>query len=245
MQSDNPMLRRAEFIPTSQPMSVAGAVNKSIILTLVAAFVAIALYAYSISLMQQGMASPAVLAAIVGGIGGFVLVLIMTFKAHLSSTLALPYAVMEGLFLGGVSAMYELRYPGVPASALLATFVTTLSLFGLYRAGIIRATEKFKSVVISATIALALVFVVQMIMSLAFKSSIPGLFEQTGVVAIGFAAFVAIIASLNLILDFDLIERSAALGAPKYMEWFCATALLATLVWMYISFLRLLSILRN
>lgn len=245
MQSDNPMLRRAEFVPTSQPMSVAGAVNKSIILTLIAAVVAIAMYAYSISLMHQGVASPASLGAIVGAVGGLVLVLIMTFKPTTSSTLAVPYALFEGLFLGGVSAMYELRYPGVPASALLATFVTTVTLFALYRAGIIRATEKFKSIVISASIAIALVFVVQIIMQMAFSSSIPGLFAQTGILAIGFAAFVAIIASLNLILDFDLIERCAQMGAPKYMEWFCATALLATLVWMYISFLRLLGTLRN
>ncbi len=245
MQSEHPMLRRAEFIPTSQPMSITGAVNKSIILTLIAAVIAIAMYAYSIALMQQGAASPAPVGAIVGAVGGLILVLIMTFKPKTSPTLSVPYALFQGLFLGGVSAMYELRYPGVPASALLATFVTTVTLFALYRAGIIRATDKFKSVVISATIAIALVFVVQMIMQLAFSASIPGLFAQTGILAIGFAAFVAIIASLSLILDFDLIEQCAEMGAPKHMEWFCATALLATLVWMYFSFLRLISILRE
>ncbi len=245
MQSDNPMLRRASFIPTSQPMTVEGAVNKSAILTVIAAVVAIAFYAYAMALMQQGAPSPAGLGMVVGALGGIAAALVMTFKPHLSSTLAVPYALLEGLFLGGVSAVYESRFPGVPASALLATFVTTLSLFALYRAGVIRATEKFKSIVISATIAIALIFVVQIVMRLAFSSSIPGLFEQTGILALAFAAFVAIIASLNLILDFDLIERSADMGAPKYMEWYCATALLATLVWMYISFLRLLSILRN
>ena len=81
-------------------------------------------------------------------------------------------------------------------------------------------------------------------MTLAFGNSIPFLFDN-GIIGLGFAAFVAIIASLNLILDFDLIERSAALNAPKYMEWFCGIALLATLVWMYISFLRLLGIIRS
>jgi uncharacterized YccA/Bax inhibitor family protein len=245
MQSEHPMLRRASFVPTARPMSITDAINKSIILTLIAAVVAIGMYAYSMALMMQGAASPAPIGAIVGAVGGLVLVLIMTFKPKTSPTLSVPYALFQGLFLGGVSAMYELRYPGVPASALLATFVTTVTLFALYRAGVIRATEKFKSIVISATIAIALVFVVQMIMQLAFSSSIPGLFAQTGILAISFAAFVAVIASLNLILDFDLIERCAEMGAPKYMEWFCATALLATLVWMYISFLRLMSILRN
>jgi uncharacterized YccA/Bax inhibitor family protein len=93
MQSDNPMLGRAKFLPTSEPMSVAGAVNKSIILTVVAAVIAIAFYAYSISLMQQGIANPAPLGAIVGAVAGLVVVLIMTFKPKTSSTLALPYAV--------------------------------------------------------------------------------------------------------------------------------------------------------
>jgi len=245
MQSDNPMLRRAAFVPVSQPMTIAGAVNKAIILTIISAVVGIALYAYSISLMQQDMQSPASLGLIVGALGGLVVSLIMTFNQRASAMLAMPYAVFEGLFLGGISAIYEARYPGIPASALLATFVTSISLLGLYRAGVIQATEKFKSIVISATIAILLIYVVQWIMMLAFSSSIPGLFAQTGVLAIGFAAFVAIIASLNLILDFDLIERCAAMGAPKYMEWYCGTALLATLVWMYISFMRLLSTLRN
>jgi len=114
----------------------------------------------------------------------------------------------------------------------------------LYRFQIIRATEKFKSVVMSASIAIAIVFVVQMVMRLAFGSSIPFLFENN-LLGLGFAAFVAVIASLNLILDFDLIESAAAQHAPKAMEWLCGIALLATLVWMYYSFLRLLSMLRG
>ena len=117
-------------------------------------------------------------------------------------------------------------------------------MFGLYKYRIVRATEKFKSVVMSASIAIAIVFVVQFVMRMAFGSSIPFLFE-TSPLGIGFAAFVAVIASLNLILDFDLIENGTAQGAPKAMEWLSAIALLATLVWMYYSFLRLLGMLNS
>ena len=137
-----------------------------------------------------------------------------------------------------------MKFPGVPLQALLATFVTTLVMFGLYKFQIIRATEKFKAVVMSATIAIALVFVVQLVMRLAFGSSIPFVFESNWL-GIGFAAFVAVIASLNLILDFDLIETAAAQRAPKAFEWLCGIALLATLVWMYYSFMRLLGLLQK
>ena len=140
--------------------------------------------------------------------------------------------------------MFQAKFPGAPLQALLATFVTTLVMFGLYKFQIIRATEKFKAVVMSATIAIAIVFLVQLVMRLAFASSVPYIFESNWL-GIGFAAFVAVIASLNLILDFDLIESAAAQHAPKAFEWVCGIALLSTLVWMYISFLRLIGILSN
>ena len=158
--------------------------------------------------------------------------------------MAIPYALFEGAFLGGISVIFQLKFPGVPLQALLATFVTTLVMFALYRFQIIRATEKFKAVVLSASIAIAIVFMVQIVMRLAFSSSVPYIFESNWL-GIAFAAFVAVIASLNLILDFDLIETSAAERAPKAMEWLCGIALLATLVWMYYSFLRLLSLLQG
>ena len=180
----------------------------------------------------------------VGAIGGFILALITTFKPNTARTLAIPYALFQGAFLGGISVIFQLKYPGVPLKALLATFVTTLVMFALYRFQIIRATEKFKAVVLSATIAIAIVFVLQFIMSLAFGSSIPYIFDNNWL-GLGFAAFVAIIASLNLILDFDLIENAAAQYAPKAMEWLCGVALLATLVWMYFSFLRLIGLLSS
>ena len=240
MQSNNPILTRADvYSDGAQPMTVQGAIQKSILLTVIAAVVGISLFFYCLLTMNMSIAYGA---ALVGAIGGFILAMVTTFKPNTARTLAIPYALFEGAFLGGISMIFQMKYPGVPVKALLATFITTLVMFALYRAKIIRATEKFKSVIISASIAIALVFVVQFVMSLAFSSSIPYVFENNWL-GIGFAAFVAIIASLSLILDFDLIESAAAQQAPKVTEWLCGIALLATLVWMYFSFLRLIGFL--
>ncbi|MDH0565253.1 Bax inhibitor-1/YccA family protein [Acinetobacter courvalinii] len=242
MQSTNPILTRVEtYQDLATPMTIQGAIQKSVLLTAIAAVLGMGLFFYS---AMTANLSVAYAATIIGAIGGFILALVTTFKSNTAPALAIPYALFEGAFLGGVSFIFQLKYPGVPLQALLATFVTTLVLFALYKFQIIRATEKFKAVVISASIAIALVFVVQIILRLAFGSSIPYIFESNWL-GIGFAAFVAVIASLNLILDFDLIETAAAQRAPKAFEWICAIALLATLVWMYYSFLRLLSLLRG
>jgi len=242
MQSNNPILTRAEtYADYQHPMTIQGAIQKSILLTVIAAVLGLGIFLYSMATLNVGIAYAA---AMVGAIGGLILGLVATFKPNTARVLAIPYAFFEGAFLGGISVIFQFKYPGVPLQALLATFVTSLVLFGLYKYKIIRATEKFKSIVISASIAIALIFVVQFIMRLAFGSSIPGLFESSWL-GIGFAAFVAVIASLNLILDFDMIESAAAQGAPKSYEWLCGIALLATLVWMYYSFLRLLSLLRG
>ena len=233
MQSNNPILTRVEtYSDLAEPMTIQGAIQKSVLLTVIAAVLGMALFFYCAFTANLSIAYAA---AIVGAIGSFVLALITTFKSNTAPALA---------FLGGISFIFQLKFPGVPLQALLATFVTTLVLFGLYKFQIIRATEKFKAVVISASIAIALVFVVQIIMSLAFSSSIPYICESNWL-GIGFAAFVAVIASLNLILDFDLIESAAAQRAPKAFEWLCAIALLATLVWMYYSFMRLLSLIQG
>ncbi|KAA8732701.1 Bax inhibitor-1/YccA family protein [Acinetobacter qingfengensis] len=242
MQSNNPILSRVSVQANfSQPMTVEGAVQKSILLTIVAAVVGVAFYIYC---NLTGAFNIAMAGFFVGAVGSFILAMITTFKPNTAPALAIPYALFEGVFLGGVSLFFEMKYSGIASQALLATFATAVTMFVLYRTGVVRATEKFKSVVISASIAILLVFVVQWIMVLAFKSTIPGLFESTWL-GIGFAAFVAIVASLNLILDFDLIESGAANGAPKNFEWVCSIALLATLVWMYVSFLRLIGLLSD
>ena len=242
MQSNNPILTRVDtHSGFGESMTVQGAIQNSVLLTVIAAVVGLSLFFYSFLTLNLSLAYAG---AMVGAIGGFVLALVATFKPNTARLLAIPYALFEGAFLGGISVIFQLKFPGVPLQALLATFVTTLVMFALYRFQIIRATEKFKAVVLSASIAIAIVFMVQIVMRLAFSSSVPYIFESNWL-GIAFAAFVAVIASLNLILDFDLIETSAAERAPKAMEWLCGIALLATLVWMYYSFLRLLSLLQG
>lgn len=242
MQSDNPILTRVQtYSNVAEPMTIQGAIQKSVLLTVIAAALGIALFLYC---AMTANFSIAYAATIVGIIGSLALGLITTFKPNTAPALAIPFALFEGAFLGGVSFIFQVKFPGVPLQALLATFVTTLVLFALYKFQVIRATEKFKAVVISASIAIALVFVVQIFLSFALGSTIPYIFESNWL-GIGFAAFVAVIASLNLILDFDLIENAAAQNAPKNFEWVCSIALLATLVWMYYSFMRLLSLIQK
>ena len=238
MQSTNPILTRVEtYTDVAEPMTVKGAIQKSLVLTAIAAVLGLMLFFYCAS---RDNATVAYTSAMVGILGSFILALIITYKPHTAPNLAVPYALFEGAFLGGVSFIFQAKYPGIPMQALLATFVTSVMMFVLYKYEIIRATEKFKAVILSATLAIFMVFVIQLLMRLVFSSSIPYIFENNWL-GLGFAAFVAVIASLSIILDFDLIESSAEMRAPKYMEWVCGVALLATLVWMYYSFILTLT----
>lgn len=178
-----------------------------------------------------------------GGIGGLVTAIVIIFKKSWSPFLAPVYAILEGLMLGGLSAMFELMYTGIVVNAVLLTMGVLGVLLVAYRARIIRATAKFKAGVIAATGAIFLVYLVGFVMSF-FGAGIPYIHES-GMIGIGFSLFVVTIAALNLILDFDLIEQGARSGAPRYMEWYGGFALLVTLVWLYLEILRLLSKLRS
>ena len=192
MQSNNPILTRVDtHSGFGESMTVQGAIQKSVLLTVIAAVVGLSLFFYSFLTLNLSLAYAG---AMVGAIGGFVLALVATFKPNTARLLAIPYALFEGAFLGGISVIFQLKFPGVPLQALLATFVTTLVMFALYRFQIIRATEKFKAVVLSASIAIAIVFMVQIVMRLAFSSSVPYIFESNWL-GIAFAALVAVIAS--------------------------------------------------
>jgi len=174
-----------------------------------------------------------------GAIIGFILVLIASFKPQYSGFLAPGYAVFEGLFIGGVSAIFEARYPGIVIQAVGATFVTFVICFALYKYEIVKVTEQFKSIVIASTLAIATYYLISWLISL-FTNFQPVHYGNS-MMSIGISAFVIVIAAMNLFLDFDQIEKGAQNRLPKYMEWFGAMGLMITLVWLYIEFLRLLS----
>jgi uncharacterized YccA/Bax inhibitor family protein len=180
---------------------------------------------------------------VIGLLGGFILALITIFAKKAAPVTAPIYAVLEGLFLGGLSAIFEARFPGIAAQAVFATFGTLLGLLLAYRSGLIKATENFKLGVFAATAGIALLYLVSFVMGF-FGKSIPMIHEATPI-GIAFSVFVVIIAALNLVLDFDFIENGVRFGAPKYMEWYAAFGLLITLVWLYLEILRLLSKVRS
>jgi uncharacterized YccA/Bax inhibitor family protein len=176
-------------------------------------------------------------------IGGLVLALIITFKKTWAPYLALGYALMEGLFLGAISAFFDYAfresYPGIIMQAVLLTFGTAGAMYAFYHFGIIKATNTFKKVVITATAGIAVFYLISMVLRI-FGIQMPYLHDN-GIIGIGISVFIVAIAALNLILDFDMIEQGAAHGAPKYFEWYSAFGLLVTIVWLYLEILRLLS----
>ncbi|RYG03177.1 MAG: Bax inhibitor-1/YccA family protein, partial [Chitinophagaceae bacterium] len=165
------------------------------------------------------------------------------FKPIWASFLAPVYALLEGAFLGGVSAVYnnafEAYAPNIVMQAVGLTFGVVIGMFALYKFGVIKATEKFKSIVFAATAGIAIFYLLSIVLRL-FGIQMPLIHEST-TMGIVFSVFVVAIAALNLILDFDMIDKGAAMGAPKYMEWYGAFGLVVTIVWLYLEILRLLS----
>lgn len=178
-----------------------------------------------------------------GAIAGLVLAFVTIFKKTWAPITSPLYALAEGLFLGGISAMYAARFEGIVFQAVMLTFGTLLSLLVAYRSGFIRATENFRLGVVAATGAIFFIYLLSWILSF-FGMGIPFI-HQSGWIGIGFSLFVVVIAALNLVLDFDFIEQGAAQGAPKFMEWYAAFGLMVTLVWLYLEMLRLLAKLRG
>jgi uncharacterized YccA/Bax inhibitor family protein len=228
--------RRAGLAATpTQAMTVQGTVLKTAILVVILLVTA----AYTWALAVAGSTTVAYGLLIAGSLGGFIMAIVTIFRPGWSPVTAPIYAGLEGLVLGGISAVFEAMYPGIVTQALgLSIGVLAVMLF-VYGTGIIRATEKFKIGVVAATGAVCLVYLVDMVVSL-FGTRLPFIHE-TGVVGIGFSLVVVVIAALNLILDFDFIEQGVRREAPKYMEWYGGFSLLVTLVWMYLEILRLLS----
>lgn len=241
MRSGNPALRADTFLDAGSgaivggagAMTLEGTVNRTALL-LVVTFVA-AMFTWS----RVGADPASVgLYALVGAGGGFVVALATIFRKQWAPMTAPLYAALEGLAIGAISALMELRYPGIVVQAVGLTFGTLAALLVAYRSGLVRATENFKLGVVAATGGVALLYLADIVMGL-FGHPVAFIHEG-GLVGIGFSAVVVVIAALNLVLDFDFIEEGVARGAPRYMEWYAAFGLLVTLVWLYLEILRLL-----
>ncbi len=233
----NPIVSRTELAIGGKAMTVKGVVQKTSFLLGLTTVAALGFFFYILSgAMSAGMVKVVTFASMLIGFG---LAMFITFKPQNAKALAAPYAILEGLFLGGVSMMFVGIDASIPTNALAATFVTAAVMLGLYSSGVIKVTEKFRSIMMSAILAITLLYIVQIGLSL-FGSSLPFLFNG-GMVSIGFSLFVVLIASFSLLLDFDNIERSVALGISEEYEWVFGIGVLASLIWMYLEFMRLLS----
>jgi uncharacterized YccA/Bax inhibitor family protein len=176
---------------------------------------------------------------LVGGLGGFVMAMIVSFKPNTAPITAPIYAVLEGLLLGALSAMYNARFAGVPQQAVLLTFAVALGVFTLYRLNILKATAGFRRMIVGATIGIAVFYLVNLVLSL-FHVNL-GYSMSSSPIAIGINLVIAGVAAMNLVLNFDDIDQAVRSGAPKSMEWYGAFGLMVTLVWLYLELLRLLS----
>ena len=239
MRTSNPALKDEYFkrnpaLASEGVMTLQGTTAKSFLLVLLAVFSAA--FTWREYAVNPGILTPAIL---VGGIGGFIVALVTIFKPRVAPYTSPFYAVLEGLLLGAISARYAAQYAGLPLQAVGLTFMVFLAMLTLYQTRIIKVTEKFRFGVVAATGGIALFYVLSFVLAM-FGVQIP-MVHDAGLVGIGFSLIVVGVAALNLVLDFDFIERGVQAQAPKYMEWYGAFGLLVTLVWLYLEMLRLLS----
>jgi uncharacterized YccA/Bax inhibitor family protein len=246
MRSSNPTLNDRTFDKFERPVTLAeamtlnGTVNKTGFLLLLTVLTAGWAWGRFTAAENPAEMMPWLWGAL---IGGMVVAFVTVFKNAWAPVLAPVYALLEGVVVGVVSALYEARFQGIVFQAAFLTFGVLFALLLAYRSGVIKATENFKLGVTAATGGIALIYVAGWVLAI-FGVRIPYIHES-GLIGIGFSLFVVVIAALNLVMDFDFIERGVEHGAPKYMEWYAGFALLVTLIWLYLEILRLLAKLRG
>lgn len=216
-------------------MTINGAVNKSIMLALILMLSAM-VSVFFVLARNPEMLYPA---CIVSSIGAFVLALIITFKKELAKVLSILYAILEGIAVGSISYIFNAVYDGIVVQAVFFTFLDLFVMLILYRFRIIRVTDKFRSIIVTATLCIGVVYLINFILSF-FGMRVPFLYGSSPL-SIGISVVIVLVASFNLLLDFDFMEKGEKFNMPKYFEWYSAFGLLVTLVWLYLEMLRLLS----
>ncbi len=247
MRSANPVLQDDTFAglgyssSVTEKMTIQGVVLKTLCLV----FLALLSAGWTWTKFYQSGGNPDSVNSLVmiGAFGGLILAVITAFKPAWATVTAVLYALFQGLFIGGASAMLEAQFSGIAIQAVGLTFGTLIAMLLAYQSGLVRATEGLKMGIIAATGGIALVYIATMALSF-FGVQVPYIYGN-GWVGIAFSLFVVVIAALNFVIDFDFIEQGQARRAPKYLEWYGAFALMVTLVWLYIECLRLISKLRS
>jgi uncharacterized YccA/Bax inhibitor family protein len=231
------ILEKVAFVNSpSGTMTVKGSVIKSFLL------IAMTIFAASFTWHTVNTANnpSAVIPWLWGGlISGIVLALIICFLPKTAPYLAPLYAAAEGFALGAISAFFETVFNGIVLSAITVTLLTALVMLFCYQTRLIKLTDKLRSVIIIATASIFLFYLVVILLNLSGVAT--SFYHGTSLLSIGISAVIVVVAALNLLLDFDFIEKGAQMGAPKYMEWYGAFGLLLTLVWLYMEILRLLA----
>lgn len=224
---------------TEDTMTINGAINKAIILSLILMLSAL-VSVYFVLARNLELLYPAIT---VSSIGTIILTIIMIFKKEMAKTFSILYAILEGVAIGGISFVFNAVYDGIVAQAVFFTSADLLVMLLLYRFRIIKVNDKFRSVIFGATLCIAAVYLINFILGF-FRMSVPFLNDSTPI-GIGISVVIVAIASFNLLLDFDFIEQGSNANMPKYFEWYSAFGLLVTLVWLYLEILRLLSKIRS
>lgn len=228
-----------ETVLDSEPMTINGAINKSFVLF--ALLLATSLVVWD--LFFRGYIDKVMMLGVTGFVTSIISFIVIMVNRKVIAIAAPVYAASEGLVLGAISSMIESKYPGIAIQAIGLTFMALFSMLFLYRIGAIKCTDKFRSVIFIATLSIAGIYLINLIGSF-FGLQVPQIFTSS-LIGIGFSLVVVTIASLNLIIDFDFIERGAQSMLGKSYEWYGAFGLMVTLVWLYIEILNLLMKLRD
>lgn len=248
-RSANPALNKKTFqnlAPSKtigETMTIGGTVNRTFILLVLLVLTAGWTWSIAISRPPEESSAAVLPYMLVGLLGGLGVGILTVFKKQWAPFTAPIYALLEGLAIGGISAIFENRFPGIVMQAVGLTFAVLLALLLAYRSGLIKVTENFKLGVVAATGGIMLVYLASFV--LGFFGVQMSFIHSSGPIGIIFSLVVVAVASLNLVLDFDFIESGAEHGAPKYMEWYGAFGLIVTLIWLYLELLRLLAKLRS
>ena len=238
--SDGPVSPYIQAKAPGQTMTANGAMSATMFLMVL--LIAAATFGWSqVTSLQDG--TIAIPSWVLGGlIVGLICAFGVMFKPTAARILAPVYAIAQGSVVGAISKMFNVQYPGIVVQAVGATIGVFVMMLVLYRTGILRVTDKFRRIVIGATMGLMAFYLVSFIVGLFGANMFP---TGSSTMSIGFSVLVAGLAAMNLALDFDFIDKAEAAGAPKHMEWFAAFGIMVTLVWLYMEILRLLAKMRD